>query len=151
MVRFSRLFRGPYSIVSTPILKASSTQLRCGARSAEQRNHSCFSTRGEVRVDPRFRRFVLGCIDGEFYNGGFILQHFSRSSRRTCVCTVANSTCAVVRIISRVVVEFSDYVFANFQISLKLFSITKIVDVIFTHVFRNCGKFHIIAGSQCIL
>ena len=43
------------------------------------------------RVSANFGGLVLGCIEADFCNQIFILQHFSRSTRLSFLCTAPNS------------------------------------------------------------
>ena len=43
--------------------------------------------KNELNFHTNFERLVLGCIDANFCNQIRILQHFSRSSRFTNLCT----------------------------------------------------------------
>ena len=67
------------------IVEMSGVYIRC----------SWVMTPGTPSLDPpfsrNFRRLVLGCIKTDFYNQILILQHFSRSTRFTFLCTAPNS------------------------------------------------------------
>ena len=89
---------------------------------------------------PNFGRLVLVSIDADFCNQILILQHFSRSTRFTDLCTASNSTNSDFTNIWKTCVEFRDHHVCKLLTFAEICKKSVIFAENFTEFCQNCGK-----------